>query len=409
MKDVNPLAMVLAGGKGERLYPLTRHRSKPAVHFGGIYRLIDFVLSNLVNSGVYSIYVLTQYKAQSLLRHLQLGWVSAHPMDNFFILPVPAQMRIRETWYLGTADAVYQNIYLIKQFKPDIVLIFSADHVYFMNIKQMIDFHLSRNADVTVATVRYPIEECSRFGVISVDEDWRIKEFQEKPKQPTPIPGCKDKGLISMGNYIFNTDVLLEELMADAETENSSHDFGKDILPRICKSRKVFAYDFCSNRIPGIEKGNLCYWKDVGTISSYYEANMDLKNPLPSLNLYNPKWPVRSVKYHDPPAKVVIDAEGRVGHLENSLIAGGSIVSGGWVRDSIIGRNVYVDSRAIIEESIIVGDVVVKRNAQIRRAIIDEGNVIGEGEQIGYDLNKDAERFYVDPQSGIVVVPKITA
>jgi glucose-1-phosphate adenylyltransferase len=404
-KYVKPLAMVLAGGKGERLFPLTRHRTKPAVHFGGIYRLIDFVLSNLVNSGIYSIYVLTQYKAQSLLRHLQLGWVGAYPMNSFFILPVPAQMRMRETWYLGTADAIYQNIYLIKQFKPDIVLVFSADHVYFMNVRQMIDYHLAKGADVTVATIQFPISECSRFGVVSIDKNWQIIEFQEKPPQPTPMPDCPDKGLVSMGNYIFNTEVLLEELVKDAEDENSSHDFGKDILPRICKTRRVFAYNFCSNRIPGIEE-EMYYWRDVGTIASYYEANMDLKNPLPSLNLYNPKWPVRSVKYHDPPAKIVVDAEGRVGHLENSLIAGGSIVSGGWVRDSIIGRNVFIDSRAVVEESIIIGNVVVGKNAHIRRAIIDEGNVIPEGDRIGYDLNKDAERFYVDTASGIVVVPK---
>ena len=402
---VKILAMVLAGGKGERLYPLTQHRTKPAVHFGGIYRLIDFVLSNLVNSGIYSIYVLTQYKAQSLLRHLQHGWVSTYPMNSFFILPVPAQMRVRETWYLGTADAVYQNIYLIKQFKPDLVAIFGADHVYFMDIRQMIDFHLKKGADVTVATIPFPIAECRRFGVVAVKEDWQVLEFQEKVPNPKPIPGNPQEGLVSMGNYIFNTEVLLEELEIDAADLSSSHDFGKDILPRICNTRLVFAYDFRQNKVPGIEGQNV-YWRDVGTIAAYYEANIDLKNPLPKLNLYNPQWPVRSVKYHDPPAKVVIDAQGRIGHLENSLIAGGSIVSGGWVRDSIIGRNVFVSSGALVEDSIIIGDVVIEEGAQVRRAIIDEGNVIGQGEQIGYDLNKDAERFYLDPDLEIVVVRK---
>jgi len=406
--NIRPLAMILAGGKGERLYPLTAHRTKPAVHFGGIYRLIDFVLSNMVNSGIFSIYVLTQYKAQSLLKHLQLGWVSTYPMDSFFIIPVPAQMRLRETWYLGTADAVYQNIYLIKQFNPDVVLVFGADHVYFMDIRQMINYHSTKNADVTVATVSYPISECHRFGVVIVDENWQIKDFKEKSLNPPSIPGNPQLGLVSMGNYIFNTKVLLEELMADAEDKNSSHDFGKDILPRICKTRRVFAYDFCHNKLPGMKRPN-CYWRDVGTITSYYEANMDLKNPMPSLNLYNPKWPMRSVKYHDPPAKVVIDAEGRIGHLENSLIAGGSIVSGGWVRDSVIGRNVFVDGRALVEESIIIGNVVIEAGAQVRRAIIDEGNIIKSGERIGYDLDKDAERFYLDTSSGIVVVPKKTS
>ncbi|MDL1955609.1 MAG: glucose-1-phosphate adenylyltransferase [Candidatus Desulfofervidus auxilii] len=401
------LAMVLAGGKGERLYPLTAHRTKPAVHFGGIYRLIDFVLSNLVNSGIYSIYVLTQYKAQSLLRHLQLGWVGAYPMDSFFILPVPAQMRLRESWYLGTADAIYQNTYLIKQFKPDLVLIFGADHVYFMDVRQMIDYHLEKNAEVTVATIPYPISECYQFGVVVVDENWQIKKFQEKSSNPIAMPGDPNKGLVSMGNYVFNTDVLLEELEIDAEDKDSSHDFGKDILPRICQTRRVFAYDFCKNKVPGLEK-QPTYWRDVGTIISYYEANMDLKNPLPKLNLYNPKWPVRSVKYHDPPAKVVVDAEGRIGHLENSLIAGGSIVSGGWVRDSVIGRNVFVGSRALVEESVLIGDVIVEEGAQIRRTIVDEGNIIRRGERIGYDLEKDAERFYLDLTSGIVVVPKKT-
>ncbi|RKX65487.1 MAG: glucose-1-phosphate adenylyltransferase, partial [Thermodesulfobacteriota bacterium] len=276
---------------------------------------------------------------------------------------------------------------------------------YFMDIRQMIDFHLKKGADVTVATIPFPIAECRRFGVVAVKEDWQVLEFQEKVPNPKPIPGNPQEGLVSMGNYIFNTEVLLEELEIDAADLNSSHDFGKDILPRICNTRLVFAYDFRQNKVPGIEGQNV-YWRDVGTIAAYYEANIDLKNPLPKLNLYNPQWPVRSVKYHDPPAKVVIDAQGRIGHLENSLIAGGSIVSGGWVRDSIIGRNVFVSSGAVVEDSIIIGNVIIEEGAQVRRAIIDEGNVIGQGEQIGYDLNKDAERFYLDPDLEIVVVRK---
>ena len=399
------LAIVLAGGKGERLYPLTAHRAKPAVHFGGIYRLIDFVLSNLVNSGIHSIYIFTQYKAQSLLNHLQSGWVTTSTIDNSFILPVPAQMRLGETWYLGTADAVYQNTYLIRRFKPDLVCIFGADHVYFMDVSQMINYHIEKGAEATVATIPYPILECKRFGVVIIDKEWRIIEFQEKSPEPTPMPNQPDKGLVSMGNYIFNTEVLLEELAEDASNPKSSHDFGSDILPNICKKRRVYAYDFMKNKVPGIVGDNK-YWRDVGTISTYYEANMDLKNPLPQLNLYNSLWPIHSIKYHGTPAKIVVDAHGNAGHVENSLIASGSIISGACVRDSIIGPNVFIKSRALVEESIIMKDVIIEEDARIRRAIIDDYNIIKRGEHIGYDPNKDMERFYVDPDSGIVVVPR---
>lgn len=399
------LAIVLAGGRGERLHPLTAHRAKPAVHFGGIYRLIDFVLSNLVNSGIYSIYIFTQYKAQSLLNHLQLGWVTTSTIDNSFILPVPAQMRLGETWYLGTADAVYQNSYLIRRSKPDLVCVFGADHVYFMDVSQMLNYHIEKGAEITVATIPYPISECNRFGVVVIDQDWEIIEFQEKSPKPTPIPNQSEKGLVSMGNYIFNTQALLEELAEDASDPKSSHDFGRDILPNICKKRRVYAYDFTKNRVPGIAGDNE-YWRDVGTIPAYYQANMDLKNPLPQLNLYNPLWPLHSIKYQGGPAKIVIDAYGHAGHVENSLIASGSIISGACVRDSIIGPNVLVKSGALIEESIIMNNVMVGEGARIRRAIIDDYNLIHKGEYIGYDLNRDMEQFYVDPDSGIVVVPR---
>ena len=405
MAHSKTLAIVLAGGKGERLYPLTVHRAKPAVHFGGIYRLVDFVLSNLVNSGIYSIYIFTQYKAQSLLNHLQLGWVISSTVDNSFILPVPAQMRLRETWYLGTADAVYQNSYLIRRSKPDLICIFGADHVYFMDISQMINYHIEKGAEVTVATIPYPISECKRFGVVVIDKDWRIVEFQEKFPEPTPISDQPEKGLVSMGNYIFNNQVLLEELAEDASDSKSSHDFGRDILPNIYNKRRVYAYNFMKNKVPGIEGSNE-YWRDVGTISAYYEANMDLKNPLPQLNLYNPLWPLHSIKYQGGPAKIVVDAYGNAGHVENSLITSGSIISGACVRDSIIGPNVFVKSGALIEESIIMNHVTIEEGAKIRRAIIDDYNVIYKGEHIGYDLDKDMERFYVDPDSGIVVVPR---
>jgi glucose-1-phosphate adenylyltransferase len=399
--DAKVLAMVLAGGKGERLHPLTEHRAKPAVPFGGYYRLIDFVLSNLVNSKIHQIYVLTQYKAQSLLRHLQQGWVGTYPINGLFILPVPAQMRVGESWYLGTADSIQQNIYLIKQIKPDLVLVCGADHVYFMDFGQMIDYHLQKGAEVTVSTIPFPITECSQFGVVVVDEKWRITNFQEKVPDPTPIPGKPDQGLVSMGKYIFATDVLIDELEHDAADPTSGHDFGRDILPRIYATRALYAYDFCRNKVPGI-RGPNDYWRDVGTIKSFYDANMDLKNPLPHLNLYNPDWPVRSVKHHDPPAKVVVDTACKAGYVENSLMVGGSIIAGGYVRDSIIGRNVYIGSGALVEESVILGHTVIEDGAKVRRAIIDHGNIIKKGEALGFDLDRDKEHHYVD-ESGIVV------
>jgi len=395
------LGIVLAGGKGERLHPLTANRAKPAVPFGGIYRLIDFVLSNLVNSGIHQIYVLTQYKAQSLLRHLQQGWVGSYPINGHFILPVPAQMRVGEFWYQGTADAVHQNIYLIEQLNPDLVLVFGADHVYFMDVRQMVRYHLEKGAEVSVSTIPYPVTECQQFGVVVVDKQWRIREFQEKIPNATPIPDQPDMGLVSMGNYIFNTDVLLEELKVDASEKDSSRDFGRNILPRICKTRYVYAYDFRQNEIPGAVGPNL-YWRDVGTLRSYYDTNMDLKNPLPSLNLYNHKWPVRSARHQDPVGKVVIDIHGNAGVVENSLLGPGSVVSGGYVRDSVIGRNVFIGSGAAVEESIILGHAVIEEGARIRRAIIEHGNVISSGDTIGYDLEKDMDRHYVD-ESGIVV------
>ncbi len=399
--DVKVLAMVLAGGKGERLYPLTENRTKPAVPFGGGYRLIDFVLSNLVNSGIHQIYVLTQYKAQSLLRHLQQGWVGTFPMNGLFILPVPAQMRVGEGWYLGTADSIFQNIYLIHQVKPDLVLVFGADHVYFMDVSQMIRYHLQKGADVTIATVPYPISECSQFGVVVVDEQWRVIDFQEKVPNPTPIPGQPERALVSMGNYIFNADTVIEEVVRDTADTKSSHDFGRDILPQIYETKNIYAYNFSRNKIPGVPGSN-DYWRDVGTIKSFYEANMDLKNPLPSLNLYNPAWPVRSVKHHDPPAKVIVDTRGKAGFVENSLVVGGSIIAGGYVRDSIIGRNVRIASGAQVEDSVILGHTVIKEGAKIRRAIIDHGNIIEKGEEVGYDAERDRNRYHID-ESGIVV------
>jgi len=398
------IAIVLAGGKGERLFPLTQYRAKPAVPFGGNYRIIDFVLSNLFNSGITNIYVLVQYKAHALIKHLQQGWIVIQPVNGAFILPVPAQMQKGEEWYQGTADAVYQNLTLIKRTNADLVLIFGADHVYLMDVTQMIQFHLETNAEISVATTRVPKEEASRFGVVVIDEKNRILDFKEKVSDPPTIPGT-DECLISMGNYIFNTHVLYEELELDRERKDSSHDFGKDILPQAVKRRAVFAYDFTENRIKGEAEGPN-YWRDVGTIKTYYESNMELIGPLPKLNLYNPYWPIRSVKYHDPPAKVVIGSGGKMGLVENSLLSPGVIISGAFVRNSIIGRNTRIWSGAVIEDSIILGHCEIEEGAHIQKAIVDHGNRIKAGEKIGYNLEKDGERYYVDPETELVVIPR---
>lgn len=397
------LAMVLAGGKGERLYPLTGHRAKPAVPFGGSHRLIDFVLSNMVNSAIPEIHILTQYKDHSLLRHLQRGWIRPYCLPGPLIIPAPAQRFSKETCYLGTADAVYKNRCLIKRANPDLVLVFGSDHVYSMDVRQMVDYHLEKGSEVTVSTIPMPVDQCAHFGTVVVDDDWRIRQFEEKIPFPTPIPNRPDQALVSMGNYIFNTDRLLEVLEADAHDTGSSHDFGRDILPAICDKRGVYAYDFRTNVISDTELPT-DYWRDVGTIESYYHAHMDLINPLCHLDLHYPEWPLRSITYHGLPARMIRDMDGRTGRIENSIVGNSIIVSGGYVRDSVIGNNVYISSGAVIAESMILGDVIVGEGARIHRAIIDHGNVIKAGEGIGYEPDYDAARYYLD-DSGIVVVP----
>jgi len=401
--DGRIVSMILAGGKGERLRPLTEGRAKAAVPFGGMCRLIDFVLSNMVNSGVHEIYVLTQYKAHSLIRHLQQGWAITHPLNGYSLMPVPPQMDGRDSWYLGTADAVYQNFGLIRKRNPELVLIFGSDHVYSMDIRPMIRWHLEKRAEVTVATIPMPLTQCSQFGTARVGPDWRIVEFEEKTQHPRTIPGRPDQALVSMGNYIFETRALIEELTQDASDPLSRHDFGRDILPKICKRRRVFAYDFRGNTIPGNGKPT-DYWRDVGTIKSYYQANMDLNNPLSHLNLYNPEWPLRSVPYHDLPAKVMADVSGKSGYVENSILGSSTVVSGGYVRDSVIGPHVRISSGAVVEESVVLGQVIINERARIRKAIVDHGNVIGEAARIGYDREQDVSRYHID-EAGIIVVP----
>jgi glucose-1-phosphate adenylyltransferase len=398
------LAFVLAGGKGTRLYPLTKERAKPAVPFGGRYRIVDFVLSNLINSGVYSIYVLTQFKSQSLLQHLREGWEVSGLLKNNFIIPVPAQMRsANEDWYRGTADAIHQNINLIQQADPHVVVIFGADHIYRMNIRQMIEYHVEKQAGVTVAAIPVEKQYASEFGVIETTSDGRIRGFHEKRADAPTMPGDPMRVFASMGNYIFSTDVLLRELLTDGKSKQSSHDFGKDILPSLIGRSDMYAYDFQTNVIPGDPIGSPQYWRDVGTIDAYYEASMDLRAVSPELNLYNRQWPLRTAGYFDAPAKFVFDEDGRRGMAIDTIIAGSSIVSGGSVKGSVLGRGVRVHTGASIEDSIIFDNCDVGRHAKVRKAILDKNVKVPEHASIGYDLEADKKKYHVT-DSGIVIV-----
>lgn len=398
--------MILAGGEGRRLYPLTAERAKPAVPFGGKYRIIDFVLSNFINSGIYSIFVLTQFKSQSLTEHIQEGFQFGTLLPNHFILPVPAQMRTGDSWYRGTADAIHQNINLIEDRDFDLVCVFGADHIYKMDIRQMVSFHKRNGARVTVSAIPVPLEKATEFGVIQVDEKSRIVGFQEKPKDPIPIPGRPDTAYASMGNYIFDKEFLLEVLHKDAEDPTSSHDFGKDILPSLYESQPLYAYDFAQNRVPGITEEEIGYWRDVGTIQSFWEANMDLRNVKPIFNLYNRKWPIKTVSLGLPPAKFVFNQDGRRGQAINSLVGEGSIISGGIVQDSTLGRGVFVDTGAAVINSLIMDRVVIHPGCKINLAIIDKDVVVPPNTTIGYNLEEDKKRFYVDESSNIIVISK---
>lgn len=398
------LAFVLAGGKGTRLFPLTKERAKPAVPFGGQYRIIDFVLSNLINSGITSIYVLIQFKSQSLLQHLRDGWQFSDIVRDQFIIPVPAQMRTPgESWYRGTADAIYQNFNLIEQSRPDVVAIFGADHIYRMNIHAMLEYHQRKGSEVTVAAIPVERRWAGEFGVIETDVDGRILRFHEKDPQAPCIPGNPDYVFASMGNYLFSTPALLRELSRDAEDPNSGHDFGRDILPQIAGECPMYAYDFQTNRIPGDPPEVKPYWRDVGTIESYYDANMDLRAVVPTLNLYNKQWPLRTASYPDPPAKFTFDEERRRGEAIDSIVSGGCILSGGMVRRSVLGRGVRVHAEALVEDSIIFDNCDIGRRCKIRRAILDKNLQIPPDTVIGYDLEQDRQRYYVT-EGGIVVL-----
>ncbi len=399
------LGIVLAGGKGTRLYPLTRERAKPAVPFGGKYRIIDFVLSNFVNSGIYSIYVLTQFRSQSLLQHLSEGWQFSGLLKSHFITNVPAQMRSeKESWYQGTADAIFQNINLVEQSDPQYVAIFGADHIYRMNVASMIDFHQARKAEVTVAAIPVPRVQAREFGVIEVGADGHVLAFHEKnPNAPT-MPGDPNRVYASMGNYVFSTRALLELLNADAQNPHSHHDFGMDILPKLAGKAPIYAYNFETNRIPGDTEDSVPYWRDVGTIEAYYEASMDLNQIKPELNLYNREWPVRSTSYPDPPAKFVFDEHNRRGEALDSIVSGGCILSGGIVKKSVLGRTVRVHTGAVVDGCVIMDNCDIGRYAKVRRAILDKNVRIPEGGSVGYDLAQDRARGWHVTDSGIVVI-----
>src|SRR5208282_306158 len=400
------LAFIMAGGQGVRLHPLTKERAKPAVPFGGKYRIIDFVLSNLVNSGIYSIYVLVQWRSQSLIEHLKDGWQFGGMLPGHFITPVPAQMRMGESWYQGTADAIFQNLNLLEDSKPDIVAVFSADHIYRMDVQQMLDFHLERKAAVTVAALPVDIDQSDQFGVIDVDSGLRIVGFEEKPQSPRSMPGAPGKCLASMGNYLFDPQVLRAALLEDAQEASSQHDFGRDLIPALIDRVPVYAYNFMTNRIRGDSEENLSYWRDVGTLDAYFDANMDLRDARPHLNLYNPHWPLRTAYYDQPPAKFVFAENGRRGQALHSTVSEGCIISGSLVRNSILGRSVFVHSYSEVDDSVIMDYVEIGRHARVRRAIIDKNVYIPEGDEIGYDLERDRKRFFVTA-SGLVVIPKV--
>jgi glucose-1-phosphate adenylyltransferase len=399
MKDT--LGVLLAGGAGERLYPLTRDRAKPAVTFGGIYRIIDITLSNCLNSDLRRVYILTQYKALSLNRHIREGWNILGKEIGEFIEILPPMKRVSENWYMGTADAVYQNIYSIGSEQPKHVLILSGDHIYKMNYGRMLKQHNDAGADVTVATLLMDPSECSRFGVVEMDSDGRITGFQEKPKQ-TEIRSTFDptKTSGSMGIYIFNTDVLIPVLLKDAEDPQSSHDFGKDILPKMLDEYRVYAFNFVDEN-----KKEALYWRDVGTLEAFYEANTDLVSVSPVFNLYDEEWPIRTHQRQYPPAKFVFAESGRTGEALDSLVSQGCIISGGQVKNCVLSPDVRVNSYSEVDSSILFSHVNVGRHCRIRRAILDRDVHVPEGTTIGFDAEADRQRYFVT-ESGITVVTR---
>ncbi len=399
----NTVAIILAGGRGSRLKSLTDWRAKPAVQFGGKFRIIDFPLSNCMNSGIRRINVATQYKAQSLIQHIQRGWGFLRGEFNEYVNIIPAQQRISEEWYKGTADAVYQNIDLLREGGAEYILILAGDHIYKMDYGKMLATHVRNNADMTVACINVPLEDAKGFGVLAVDETDRVVEFAEKPANPKPMPDDPTKAFASMGIYVFNAKFLYEQLIRDAGESKSSHDFGGDIIPYIIKKYKVQAHRFTDSCV-GAKNGNY-YWRDVGTIDAYWEANMELTKVIPELNLYDREWPIWTYQEQLPPAKFVFNDEGRTGKATDSLVSGGCLISGSCVTNSVLFSDVRVHSYCDINGAVVLPKVTINRHAVLKNVVIDRGCVIPEGMQIGVDLALDAKRFYVSEKGIVLVTP----
>jgi len=396
------LALILAGGRGSRLKQLTLWRAKPAVPFGGKFRIIDFPLSNCINSGIRRVGVLTQYKAHSLLTHLQRGWSFLRGEFGEFVELLPAQQRIESTWYAGTADAIYQNLDIIRSHKPEYVLILAGDHIYKMDYGPMIAQHVENGADMTVGCLEVDLEMARAFGVMTADQDGRVLKFDEKPDEPTPLPGCDDKALASMGIYVFNTDFLYEQLIKDADNPSSNHDFGQDIIPGIIKQYRVFSYLFRD-----VHSGRQAYWRDVGTVDAFWSANLELIGVVPELNLYDENWPIWTYQEQMPPAKFVFDDDDRRGMAVDSMVSGGCVISGAHVKHSLLFSNVRVDSFSLLEHAVVLPDVIIERSCRIRNVVIDKGCCIPEGTVIGEDAEADAERFHVTPKGVVLVTPEM--
>ncbi len=398
----NTLALILAGGRGTRLKDLTNWRAKPAVPFGGKFRIIDFPLSNCMNSGIRRIGVLTQYKAHSLIQHIQKGWGFLRGEFGEYVELLPAQQRIEPSWYAGTADAVYQNLDIIRDHDPDFVLILAGDHVYKMDYGPMIAFHVERNADLTVGCIEVPIREGRDFGIMAVGEGGAIQEFAEKPENPKPIPGSDELTLASMGIYVFNTEFLYEQLIKDADTRASAHDFGKDIIPSALGKYRVLAYPFRD-----VQSGRRAYWRDVGTVDAFWQANLELADAVPELNLYDQDWPIWTYQEQLPPAKFIYDEEDRLGLAVNSMVSGGCIICGAVVRHSLLFSNARIESEASVTDSVVLPNVVVERRCRIRRAVIDKGCRLTAGTVIGENAEEDSRRFYVSPRGVVLVTPEM--
>lgn len=403
----NALVMILAGGEGKRLYPLTKDRAKPAVPFGGRYRIIDFVLNNFINSGFYKIKVLTQYKSDSLNKHITRGWALS-PFLNQYVDLAPAQMRTGNDWYKGTADAIYQNIFHIIDEDPKYVCVFGGDHIYKMQVAQMLKFHVDKKADLSISGIPIPIEEASEFGIMEVDENWKLINFVEKPQyKPKSIPGNPNMCLASMGNYIFDKDVLLDGINRDAQKEDSAHDFGKNVIPMLLKEGKnIYVYNFADNSFPGMSQTERGYWRDVGSIDAYWQANMDLLAYSPELNLYSKDWPLRTFNYNYPPAKFVWEEGDRVGMATNSMVSEGCIISGGGLSHCVLSPKVRINSYSSVTDSILMENVEVGRYSQIRKAIIDKNVIIPPHTTIGFNKEEDLKRGFHVSEGGVTVVPK---